>query len=420
MPKSNAIPYRSVKGKYSSYMDEEVEARLGGDLYLREFRKMYYNDPIVGSIMLAITRTFQAIEWKTHNDPKGALEKSLKNVNWIDKLEEILLFLVYGHSVFEVVLQEEENGLITWKGMYTRPQDTIYKWNQDTHGKIESIEQQSHGGETATIKMVRCLHFAVNKTVNRPQGRSILRNAYRDWYYRTNIEKIEAIGIERDLTGLPVLKPAEDDVLIDTDGNLNALGEWAWQIVRQIKRNEQEGLVLHPGWEFELQGSPGQRQFDMNDVIDRYDSKIAMSMLAQFLILGITNDSGSFALAREQSDLFHKAIEGFAVMVANVINNQFIGAKAISILNGYDEQAYVEPVGANKLALTDLASFLGRLLKFNINTPDDKLEDHLRKVASLPTREPETSRVVQGVNDQIGITEPNGGDRKEGKPMDDE
>jgi hypothetical protein len=402
LPKSKSIPFLSVKGKYTSYMDEEVEARLSGDNYLREFRKMYFNDPIIGSIMLAMTKTFQSIEWKTHNDPKDALKRSLENVNWIERLEEVLLCLVYGHSVFEVVLEEDEDGLVIWKNMYSRPQDTITEWIRGPHGEITNIVQSNVNGEYARIKMSKCLHFGVHKTANRPQGRSILRNAYRDWYYRTNIEKIEAIGIERDLTGLPVLTPAEDAVLLNDDGTLNELGTWAWQIVRQIKRNEQEGLVLQPGWALEMLGSPGKRQFDLNAVIDRYDSKIAMSMLAQFLILGITNDSGSFALAKEQSDLFHKAIEGFAIMIANTINQQFIGARAISLLNDYPETAYIEPVGANKLNLNDLASFLGRLFKYNVVTPDDKLEEHVRKLASLPIRDESTSRVVQGVTDKIG------------------
>lgn len=417
MPKSNvkpinkssekqnkAIPYMGVKGNFGSYIDDEIEPSLANDLYIGQFKKMYYDDPIVGSIMLAITKTFQAVEWKCKNDPKGALEKSLENVNWKEMIEEIVLFLVYGHSVFEVVLQEEEDGLITWKNMYSRPQDTIVKWNRDPHGNVLSIDQQNPTlGKLATIKMNKCLHFTTNKTINRPEGRSILRNAYRSWYYKTNFEKIEAIGVERDLTGLPVLTPAEDAILLNTDGTLNALGLWAWQIVRQIKRNEQEGLVLQPGWTFQLQGSPGQRQFDTGSVISRYDGKIAMSMLAQFLILGVNSDSGSFALASVQSDLFYKAVEGFAIMVANVINTQFIGARAISLLNDYPEIASVEPVGANKLNLNDLASFLGRLFKFNVITPDDKLEEHVRKVASLPERDVATTRVVQGVNDKIGV-----------------
>jgi hypothetical protein len=405
-------------------MEEEIEIKLSGDKYIAEFRKMYFNDPIVGSIMLAITKTLQSVEWKVHNDPKGALQKSLDNVNWSEKLEEILMFLVYGFSLFEIVLGEED-GIVVWKAMHTRPQDTIQKWHNDKHGKLISVTQQVWGSAadvedgtdnaftefgTAEIKIAKCLHFASNKTANRPTGISLLRNAYRSWYYKTNFEKLEAIGIERDLTGLPVLTPDEDAVLLDQDGNLNALGMWAWQTVRGVKRNEQEGLVLQPGWTFELQGSPGARQFDTGDVIGRYDAKIAMSVLAQFLLLGIQNDSGSFALASVQSELFNKAVEGFAKMIANVVNHQFIGARGLSLLNDYpkDKPAYIEPVGASKLNMNDMATFLGRLFKFNVITPDDKLEDHVRKMTGLPERDETTARLVQNVNDKLGHTDTQG------------
>jgi hypothetical protein len=177
-----------------------------------------------------------------------------------------------------------------------------------------------------------------------------------------------------------------------------------------VKRNEQEGLVLQPGWTFELQGSPGARQFDTGDVIGRYDAKIAMSVLAQFLLLGIQNDSGSFALASVQSELFNKAVEGFAKMIANVVNYQFIGARGLSLLNDYpkDKPAYIEPVGASKLNMNDMATFLGRLFKFNVITPDDKLEDHVRKMTGLPERDETTARLVQNVNDKLGHTDSQG------------
>lgn len=390
--KPKKIPYVTVKGFFKSSMDDELEAKLAGDNYLTEFKKMLDTDAICGAVMLAITKIFQSIEWKAANDERGVLKKSLDNVNWAERLEEILSFLPFGHSVFEVVLKEDEDGDIVWDGMYNRPQNTITEWNQDSKGNITTIEQMGEEGEgIVNIKMAKCLHFASMKTRNNPKGKSIFRNAYRDWYYRTNIEKIEAIGIERDLTGLPIMKPSDDDQLVDENGAFTALGQWAWTTVKNIKRNSQEGIVLPNDWEFELQGSPGERQFDLNKVIDRYDAKIAMSMLSQFLILGVINSSGSFALSKEQSHLFHRAVEGFANMIAHVINTQFIGTKALGLLNDI-EQPKLVVVGVDKPSLNDLASFLGRLLKFNIITPDDTLEEHLRDISALPPMDPDTTR----------------------------
>lgn len=407
MKKSNEfpIPHRTVKGFFGSDLDAEAEAALRGTGYIRQFKKMADTDAICGAVMLAITKTFQSITWKAENDPKGLLDKSMKNVNWYERMEEILNFLIYGHSVFELTLKEDEDGDIVWDGMFTRPQDTITGWFYTKSGILESIEQYAYGissdsreikggnegvGEVI-INMNKCFHFAQGKTRNNPLGKSLFRNAYRDWYYRTNIEKIEAVGIERDLTGLPVLTPNEDDQLLDEKGKFTPLGNWAWSTVQNVKRNKQEGLVVPTGWTFQLQGTPGQRQFDMDAVIGRYDAKIAMSMLSQFLVLGVINSSGSFALSKEQSHLFYKAVTGFAEMIAHVVNTQFIGCPSLGLLNDV-EQPKLTVVGVDRPSMDELASFLGRLLKFNVLTPDDELEKHLRNVASLPDADKATSR----------------------------
>jgi len=407
------MPNKTVKGFFKSDMDDEITAVLAGDGYIREFKRMADTDSICGAVLLAITKTFQSIEWKTINDDKEILKKSLANVNWYDRMEEILSFLVYGHCVFETTIKEDEDGDFVWDGMYIRPQDTIQKWNHDKKGVIESFEQYGQEGEgVVTISMNKCLHFATMKTRNNPKGKSLFRNAYRDWYYRTNIEKIEAIGIERDLTGMPVLTPSEDDHLIDEKGNFTKLGNWAWQTVQNIKRNAQEGLVLPTGWTFELQGSPGDRQFNMNEVIARYDGKIALSMLSQFLILGVINSSGSFALSKEQSHLFYKAVEGFAEMIAHAVNTQFVGAPALGLLNDIEPPKLIV-VGVDKPSISDLASFLGRLLKFNVLTPDDKLEEYLRDEVSLPPRDPSTSRIADVAKANENKDEKEGGKEKE-------
>ncbi len=387
--------YQLIKGQFSQDTNDVVDSQLSGDKYLTEFRKMSVNDPVCGAVMLSITQIFKSIKWETVDDPKGILKQSLDNIGWIENMADILTTLIYGHSIMEVTLTErDENGMVFMRSMHYRPQTTITDWKFNSVGDLDTIIQTGDEGKDVSISAAKCLIFHVAKTQATPKGKSLFRNAYRDWYYKTNIEKIEAIGIERDLTGLPVLTAPEDEELQDEHGKLNAVGQWAWQTVRNIKRNSQEGLVLPAGWEFKLVGSPGQRQFDLNDVINRYSSNIALSMLSQFLVLGVTNSSGSFALAKEQSSLFHTAIEGIALGIANVVNSSFIGGKALQLFNDLPVQPLLKPVGVERVDLNDLASFLGRLLKYNIITPDDKLEEFLRDRVALPERDSKTSRVA--------------------------
>lgn len=399
--------FMTIKGKFEHDIDKEVENRLRGHRALVEFYKMSQNDAICGAIILALTKIFQDIEWKAEDDEQGILAQSLENVGWKKILEDILTFFIYGHSVMETVLKEENNQVV-WDRMYYRPQTTIMDWKFKSNGDLAYFTQVAQGN-IVDIKASKCLLFTNLATQSNPKGKSLFRNAFRDWYYKTNIEQVEAIGIERDLTGLPVLKAPESAELQDETGALNELGKWAWTTVRNIKRNSQEGLVLPPEWQFELVGSPGKRQFDLNEVIARFSGNMALSMLSQFLILGVINSSGSFALSKEQSSLFYKAIEGFASNVCYTVNNQFIGTKSLQIFNNLPKQPKLVATGIDKPDLNDLASFLGRTLKFNVITPDDKLEDFLRNFAALPARDKATSRIadVKIANETQGATNGN-------------
>ena len=287
--------YQSIKGEFTYETDDEIDRMLAGDKYLTEFHKMSVNDPVCGAVLLALTSIFKSIKWETEDDPDGILKDSLEKAGWIDNMGDMLTQFIFGHSVMEVILSErDESGRVIWDRMMFRPQTTINKWIHNKKGDLEFIQQlvstssnedAPASGEEINIKASKCLVFHSFKTQTNPRGKSLFRNAYRDWYYKTNIEKIEAIGVERDLTGLPVLSAAPEVELQDEKGQLNKIGQWAWTTVRNVKRNSQEGLVLPADWKFELVGSPGKRQFDLNDVINRYSTNIALSMLSQFLVL---------------------------------------------------------------------------------------------------------------------------------------
>jgi len=384
---------QTIKGQFSLTTDDDIDTLLTGARANQIYLKMANTDPICGAVLFALIEIFQNIEWKVYDDNEGILQASMDAINWKDQLTDILSSLIFGHSVMETTIEKDADGRVLWSGMYFRPQTTLTDWIHDAKGKLQYIEQ-TVDGTPVEIKAQKCLVFHACKSQANPLGKSLFRNAHRDWHYKSNIEQIEAIGVERDLTGLPILTAPEGETLMDAKGNLNALGVWAWKVVRSVKRNTQEGLVLPDGWTFDLVGSPGKRQFDLNDVINRYSNNIALSMLSQFLVLGVTNSSGSFALAKEQASLFHLAVEGIANSVANVVNTQFIGSPALQLYNNLDKRPFIKPVGIERVELNDMASFLGRLLKFNVITPDDKLEEFLRDRVALPPRDAKSSRIA--------------------------
>lgn len=69
-----------------------------------------------------------------------------------------------------------------------------------------------------------------------------------------------------------------------------------------------EGLVLPAGYEAELLSTGGTRQFDTNAIINRYDAKIAQTVMADFIMLG-HEQTGSFALSEDKTELFAVALD---------------------------------------------------------------------------------------------------------------
>ena len=136
----------------------------------------------------------------------------------------------------------------------------------------------------------------------------MLRGAYFPYQYLRRIQEYEAIGVERDLAGLPVAW-VPNEWLTSSEPEVTMAVNKMTQMVKDVRRNEREGLVLPMMYEpdltgamshnkaldFELLSSGGSRQFDTDKIITRYNQQVAMSLLGDFVTLG-HDGVGSYAL----------------------------------------------------------------------------------------------------------------------------
>jgi hypothetical protein len=316
--------------------------------------------------------------------------------------------LVFGFSYHEIVYKyrkgdskdptkksKHNDGKIGWRKMPIRAQETLFRWEIDIDGGIQAMVQTDPStGGTYIIPIEKSLLFRTSSQKNNPEGRSILRNAYRPWYFKRRIEEIEAIGIERDLAGLPVayLPPEylSSTASPEQVSVLNAIKE----IVTSIKRNEQEGIVMpamyddagHKMFDLQLLSSGGARQFDTDKVIQRYDQRMSMSILADFILLG-SDRVGSYALGTSKMDLWSMSVDSIAKNIAEVINQYAI--PRLMKLNGMDisRAPYLTYGEVSHVDLTEISDFVTKLAQAGVLMPDPKLEDYLRELAGLPPAE---------------------------------
>ena len=244
--------------------------------------------------------------------------------------------------------------------------------------------------EQVFIPIEKALHFKTKSRKGNPEGRSILRNSYRNWYFKRRIQEIEGIGIERDLAGLPVLE-APEGVDIWSDEYREELAK-AEKIVRSVRRDEREGIVLGNGWKFTLTSTGGRRQFDTNQIIERYDTRMAMTVLADFVLLG-HQKVGSFALSSDKTELFSVAMGAFLDLICEVFNNQAI-PRLIDIngdhFKGITDYPQLVHGDIETQDLGQLGEFVAKMVGIGAITPDEEMEDYLRMTANLPERDFDT------------------------------
>lgn len=224
-----------------------------------------------------------------------------------------------------------------------------------------------------------------------PTHNSILRTAYRAYYFKKRIEEIEGYGIERDLAGFPVLySPPDWDIWSDDPEMMAALAR-AEMLVSSVRRDAREGLVLpggENGWKFELVTSGSRRQFDTNAIIDRYDKRIATSVLADFVMLG-QQQVGSFALADSKTKIFALAVGTYLDIICEVFNIQAI--PRLINLNGDHFKGITDypKIVHSDIEEVDIAQFttaITGMVGNGIIVPDDSLEDEVRRILHLPER----------------------------------
>lgn len=373
------------------------------DDFLREWRgrekvrnidEMLRNSPVVGALRLAIEMPIRDIDWyfvsdEGDEDPRvQLLNDAWANMthSWPDHLVDALLMTFYGWSMFTITY-ERVGGRMLWRKFKMLGHDTVQRWLIADDGGLEGVRQWSHLWP-APIPIERMVLYRFRKTRNNPEGESILRPAWQPWYYLKQIQQIEGIGIERNLAGMPVIYPPMGADM--SDGSADK--QLAERMVRNIRRDEQAGVVMpapkgegdHLRWRLELLSPAGQGQVtDTDTVISRYEKRILMSALAQFLMLGQDN-VGALATFAGANDFFTMAVNSIADNIADTFSKYAV--TRLLRLNGMDPDGVrLMHSPAGSIGIEAVAQFLQGAGAFITWTADD--EAWLRGLARLPEKD---------------------------------
>ena len=423
--------------QYSGYVREEWLRDLIGRRGLLMYREMRDNDPIVGAIFFALEMLLRGVSFHVEagdngsNDAANFVESCLGDMegSWAGFLAEVLQFLLYGWDVHELVYKirkgrsnnpvydsKYNDGMIGWRKFAHRGQETLLHWIFNDAGDATHLVQLlPTGGPLLQVPLNKCLHFRTTPYKNNPEGRSIMRNAYTPYYFKKVISEIEAIGVSRNLTGLTVVSVPAEWTLPSASADMKQSLLSAKQLARDTGRNAQEGLVIpiirnskdpqSLELNIKLLASGGRRQFPTNNIIARYDSRIAMTCLADFITLGggqgQGGSHGSFAQSKNKTNIFSVACIAFLDLITAEFNRKAI--PNLLALNGMKTANVSLAHGdIQRRDLQELGTYLMDAASAGMLTPDPTLEAHVREEGGLPPLDQDALRDLQDGQDATG------------------
>lgn len=389
---------------YEEFLPELRWPRAG-----KIYQQMADNDPVVGAILYLAEELIRGAEWRVDavsdspEDKKAAefLQQNMDDMedSWASTISEILSMLTYGWSFHEILYKvrrgpKETNpkyhskfsdGKFGWRGFPIRSQASWDKWvyNDDTGELVAFVQRPEPTMKEITIPIGKGLLFRTRVSRGNPEGKSLLRNAYRPYYFKQRMEEIEGIGIERDLAGLPVLKtPEELDLFDEDDAEMVKLKAMAEELVASVRRDAQEGIILPAGWELSLLNAPSSRQINIGEVIERYDNRIAITMLSDIVLIGNGSKAGSFAMADVKQSMLSNALQAQLYNIADVFNKQAV--VQLFQLNNWELEEYpkIVPGQINTPSLKEIALML-RAMEIDV-AGDTELNNYLRGLMAMP------------------------------------
>ena len=304
---------------------EEYNFSLVGSQALKNYNEMRSNDATVEASLSVIKTPIMGADFDV--DPASQDEADIEVadmvrdnlfhiLDWKKNLWEIATYLEFGFSLFETIYEPMEiNGKprIGLKKFAYRKQTTITAWEMPGGG--EGVTQQTHEGQFG-IPLIKLVRFTNRQEGDNFTGRSILRPAYKHWYMKDKLYKIDAVGHERQALGVL-------DITVPK-GATEADKVRIRRAARALRASE-NSFIEHPeNWIIAFMDMKAGSMKDTEPSINHHDRQIMKNVLAAFMEIGSAGSSGTRSTSEDQSRIFAQAVENVAKYIVDVLQNTIV------------------------------------------------------------------------------------------------
>jgi hypothetical protein len=260
--------------------------------------------------------------------------------SWKRVVRRSCMYKFHGFGVYEITAKRREDGLIGVADIEQRPQVTIERWELADDGTIIGMWQRwPQNGELLFLPRDKVCYLVDDEFTDSPEGLGLFRHLVDPAERLRRYLKMEGIGYEREMKGLPLGRAPLNDIRKQIEaGNLNeAQGQ---QLIQNLQRflqlqvkEEDTSLMLDSStylsptadgytvsavakWGMELlgKGGDGQAFQELNKSLDRLTHDMARIIGVESMLLGGTGGGGSGgggrALAEDKSRNLYLLVDG--------------------------------------------------------------------------------------------------------------
>ena len=167
---------------------------MSGKNAVKVYKEMSSNDPVISAILFVIEMLIRNVEWRV--EPYTVESEDQQNAEFVetilddmeqpftDTIAEILSFLRFGYSWHETVYKfrrgdsrdptkksKHTDGLVGWRKLPIRSQDTQHEWRFAENGDILSMVQMAPPDyKTREIPYHKSFLFRTTSFKNDPEG----------------------------------------------------------------------------------------------------------------------------------------------------------------------------------------------------------------------------------------------------------
>lgn len=234
-------------------------------------------------------------------------------------LARTLKAVLEGYAVAEKVWTINEQGKIVYRKIAFRDVTSI-DVIKDEKGGFAGFKQTYWSESekkmiTAVIPVEKCFLYTYNKDEDEIYGQSAFQAAYYHFDRKRRLYYLYEQSVEKGAMPPKMLEVQEgnEDTASVQAGNLKAMDNFGIDSAVLVPT----GYKLSP---YEA----GKGRIDPMPGIDHHNAEAARSVLAQFIMLGSSDNTGSFALSKSHADLFMMALRGMMAEVEEHINSYLI------------------------------------------------------------------------------------------------